>query len=105
MTTPMDVLRDAILRKKSVSFSYHNPKKSPKPITKIVGNPHALYATNTGNINLDLYQTSGEATPTWKDYTLAYILDLKILESEPSFTEAPDYKSYARKYERKFIKL
>jgi len=106
----MDILRDAIARKKPVSFTYKNPKKVGEPKGKRIGNPHAVYQTTTGNINLEVYQTAGAIfpadtqLPVWRDYTLAYVSDLEIIEGA-SFEVAPDYKSYARKYQRKFVKI
>lgn len=110
MNQPMDLLRDAITRQKSVSFEYKNPKKPAEPEGKRTGNPHAVYATAPGNINLDLYQTGGVALPigvdlpVWRDYSLKYIVNLEILENQ-DFEQAPDYKPYNKKYDRKFIKL
>lgn len=110
MSTTLEILRDAIVRKKPVSFRYKNPKKPNEPKGARIGNPHAVYQTTTGNINLDLYQTSGAILPAgtelpaWRDYTLTFISDLEIIEG-PSFEVASDYKSYARKYQRKFVKI
>ena len=106
----MEVLRDAIERQKPVSFEYQNPKKPNEPKGRRVGNPHAIYATAPGNINVDLYQTSGAALPTsvefpvWRDYALKYISNAEIIE-EQSFEISEDYKPYNQKYARKFIKL
>jgi hypothetical protein len=111
MSAAMDVLREAIERKKPVSFRYLNPKKPDEPKGRRVGNPHAIYATAPGNINLDLYQTGGVALPVgvdfpvWRDYALKYIADATLLEDKPPFELATDYKPYNKKYERKFIKL
>ena len=111
MNTTQDILRDAVLRMKPVSFEYRNPKKPAEPAGVRIGNPHAVYATSQGIINVDLYQTGGvlpagsAALPLWKDYALSYIVGLEILEAEPSFEEAPGYKAYNRKYERKFVKV
>jgi hypothetical protein len=111
MTTPIDVLREAITRQKSVSFHYINPNKPLDSFQACVGNPHAVYATASGNINLELFQTSGAVFPAgtkfpvWRDYSLKFITKIKILESQPSFDLAADYKSDNRKYERKFFKI
>jgi hypothetical protein len=107
----MDILRDAIERQKSVSFHYVNPKKPLNSTEACIGNPHAVYATAPGNINVDLYQTSGAILPdgavfpAWRDYALKYMVDLIILEDLPPFTPAQDYKTGNRKYDRKFIKI
>ena len=106
----MEILRDAVLRQKPVSFEYVNPKKPNEPKGLRFGNPHAVYATAPGNINVDLYQTDGVALPigvalpVWRDYALKYIVKPSILEDQ-SFEIAEDYKPYNQKYARKFIKL
>ena len=110
MRPNLDILREAINRRKPVRFNYNNPKKPEASGEFRVGNPHAVYATSMGNINVDLFQTDGpiegsSGLPSWRDYTLAYIEGLEIDEKAVPFAPCDDYKPSNQKYLRKFAKI
>ena len=84
-----------------ISFEYNKPGKTPG---ERVGDPHALYLhKTTGNMLLDVYQTSGisdsiKEFPDWRPFSVDYITNIKFHEDEAPFDIAPLYKPNSPQY-------
>jgi hypothetical protein len=91
------LLEQAIHMRRTISFNYI---KDGKKQGVRIGNPHALYATKTGLIMCDIYQTSGDTEdytlPDWRAFTIDEIDYVQILGAE--FQPHPSYNREAEKY-------
>jgi hypothetical protein len=89
-------LADAIRSCRAVELVY----RSNKGVGARVVHPHALYRTTSGGLCVDGVQVAGDSSsgrlPTWKQFHLMQIDNVRILDSH--FNPAPDFDPSSEKY-------
>lgn len=98
----IEILKDAIEQRKSISFEY---EKQGEPVGVRIGKPHALYRfiskLSEESIKLDLFQTGGVTRTElneWKQLNICYLSDIKIINSSGSFQIASGYDPSSSRY-------
>ncbi len=97
----LEILERAINEQKTISFDY-------KWEWVRTWNPHAIFSSSAGNMNIDIYQinwysNTNQKIPGWRPFSLAKIEDIDI--SESPFTIADGYSSNSPKYEKAYCKI
>ena len=95
-------LRDAIRRRRWVSFFYVKPGKTPG---QRVGAPYVLFETSGGLLQCLIFQTEGatdsvEAVPGWRQFQVQYVQGLSLLEDRDPFAVRRDFKRDDPRYAR-----
>lgn len=92
----ISVLTKAINERKTISYEYNKPGKTPG---ERIGNPYAIYNASTGNINAHIVQTSGvsdstdkQPLPSFRTHLIDQLSNVQILEDKPPFS--PDFSGY-----------
>lgn len=101
----IDLLIQAINSKKSITFEYNKPGKTPGPR---MGNPHALYIftpkdeTKPKSTKLDLVQLSGVSdSKTGEGYSDCSQFDIEFITSIVVLVDEPDFEVLLKKYDEK----
>lgn len=104
----LGILTTAIKMRKPISFKYNLEGRA---VGLRYGNPHVIYLSSSDNVNIHIWKTDGVKTdpkqelPTWRTYTIKHIEDITILEDQPNFNLAPDYKPNSPMYSRAIAKV
>lgn len=100
----LPVIEAAIRSRTPISFNYIQPDKDPGGR---IGNPHAVFIERLKSGEerpyLDLWQTggvtdSGKPLPSWRQFHLNGIQNVRCLSDETPFTSAEGYKPESYKY-------
>lgn len=100
----LQVLRDSVQRRKSISFHYSKPGKTPG---ERIGNVHAIFIMRkkdgSESTKLHIVQTSGVTDsepdfPEFRMFDIESLSNITILEGEPQFPindkYNPEYDGY-----------
>lgn len=109
----LEILIDSVERRKPVSFEYNKPEKTPG--TRF-GNVHAIYIFTAGSgeqsTKLHIVQTSGvsdtsdrKPLPSWRNFNISNISNVRILEKEETFAIDPLYKPQSPLYSNPIAKV
>lgn len=103
----LDLLKQAIEAQKPISYEY---VLEGKVEGRRYGNPHAIFISTKGNINIDIFKTGGVRTdktialPRWQQYKVAHIENVEI-ENDEVFEIAEGYNPYSNKYDKTIMKI
>jgi hypothetical protein len=103
----IEVLTEAIRLKKPISYEYEAPERA---IGIRYGNPHAIFISTSGNVNIHIYKTGGVSSdtkpiPCWKEYKVVQIRNVVLLAIEPAFDIATGYNPISKLYLRMIAKI
>lgn len=109
----LDALIQAINSRKPISFEYN---REGKMRGVRIGNPHAvfIFTANSGkqSTKIDLVQTEGvsdtsseKPLPSWRFFNIENMSSVIVLENEPNFQPAEDYKPEAERYKNVIAKV
>ena len=103
-----DTLKKAIELRKSVSYEYNKPGKTPG---KRIGNPYVIFVftaqTGKRSTKLHIVQTTGvsdsddrQPLPSFRTHEIEWLSNVTILDNEANFTpNHPDYNPNWEKYD------
>lgn len=102
----IDLLTSAIQQRKQVSYEYESPGRV---IGVRIGNPHAIFISTAGNVNIDIFKIDGVKTdpskplPAWRQYKVKDIKNVIILDKP--FVTADGYNPTSKQYARVIAKI
>ena len=103
----IEILKKAIKERKSISYQY-NASSSISGVR--FGDPHAIFISSKDNINMHVWKTGGDnlstskSLPSWREYLVKNIFDVKILENKGKFELAEGYNPNSPSYKRIIVR-
>ncbi|OGU40120.1 MAG: hypothetical protein A2X61_06970 [Ignavibacteria bacterium GWB2_35_12] len=103
----LELLKKAIELRKPITYEYNAPDRAIGPR---LGNPHAIFISTSGNMNIDIYKLDGvrstpDKLPAWRQYKVKNIENVIIHVEENIFEIAPGYNPVSKQYSRVIKKI